>query len=513
MGSAGHTTPDDAIGQSTGGTPRRVVSGKPSERVYADVVLDVVDALPVEPEFKGAHAQVARGRDYQLVLTFDKADRGEVLIALGKVVPALLVWTGDAALQIEGAEFGLGAESVKDGAGYLGFKLRVPEHAARCIGTLSLQVAGQPEKVLRRVAVGGDYYTPPAEVVKLMEVSLQPEPNPRIAWLNIAANNEMFVVRGHHPLIGNLETEIAQPAFSLADFRHDQKTTTIYQSVREYSRTEIEHLAVWLKRLTDRAREKDEPLSIVICEHADSRVPWEMLVLEVDGLPLGAMAEVTRWTSVMQHTGPVKLQPALERRLRGRVVRYIDRDRLDATKAELKALAGCAEVPCDSPQELVEQLATPPNDLALVFLGCHGIVAQDKDHRTELQGAKLPGGDDDNVNSLGFEELGRPAAQPAIVINACHSARLVRMFFLSYFATSFIGTLGAVDDKLAAEIGARLLKEARSADGVRLAAFLLEVRRQAVEEYKRGGGTVRLVSSFMYVLYGGIGDYLKLNEA
>ena len=114
--------------------------------------------------------------------------------------------------------------------------------------------------------------------------------------------------------------------------------------------------------------------------------------------------------------------------------------------------------------------------------------------------------------------------RPAIVINACHSARLVRMqnrraisgfpaFFLSYFATSFIGTLGAVDDKLAAEIGARLLKEARSADGVRLAAFLLEVRRQAVEEYKRGGGTVRLVSSFMYVLYGGIGDYLKLNEA
>jgi hypothetical protein len=133
-----------------------------------------------------------------------------------------------------------------------------------------------------------------------------------------------------------------------------------------------------------------------------------------------------------------------------------------------------------------------------------------------LEDAKNPSKKIKPLNLVGLPEPTRP---PAIVINACHSARLVRTsegisgfpeFFLGTFARSFLGTLGAVDDEAAGAVGAELVKAARRPGGVRIAEFLLQLRRRAAEEFKKEPRAWKFVSCFMYVFYGSPRDRLEI---
>src|SRR5262249_11290125 len=134
----------------------------------------------------------------------------------------------------------------------------------------------------------------------------------------------------------------------------------------------------------------------------------------------------------------------------------------------------------------------------------------------ELKDVKNPS---KSIRPLNLVGLPQPPSPPAIVINACHSARLVRTgdglsgfpeFFLGTFARSFLGTLGAVDDEAAGAGGAELVKAARNPGGVCIAEFLLRLRRQAAEEWKKDRRAWRYVSYFMYVFYGSPRDRLEI---
>ena len=313
-----------------------------------------------------------------------------------------------------------------------------------------------------------------------------------------------------------LSTTIPQPPISLADVAGEEPSIRVHQAVLEYCRASAPDLLKWLHDVLECTH---GDVSILVTEHSDSRVPWEMLVLEDGGLPLGARVVVTRWTMVHSYKDRVWLDPREATFRSGLVVKFVDSARLAQSKAEDVELLKCAVVSCDSVKKLAATLWTLPENAALVFLACHGIFAKDQAHGTELRDANLPGG---AITTLDLEGLPTPPAgrQPALVVNACHSARLVRTplgvsglpaFFLASFTKSYLGTVGAVDEEVAAEVGARLIKEARTEGGVQIPEFLLQLRRAAAEAFDGRTKARSFVSTFMYVYYGSLNGGLRLD--
>ena len=271
--------------------------------------------------------------------------------------------------------------------------------------------------------------------------------------------------------------------------------------------------------MDDVLRKSKDDVAIVIVEHADTRVPWEMLVLEAGDVPLGARAMVTRWTSVQRYKDNVWLLLQSDEPHVGQVLNFVDTAGLAYTGPERDELLECAGVESESVTALLKSLRQLPPDVSLVFLACHGVFAKDEQHRTMLKDLANPTG---YISTLKLEGLTLPEAPPALIINACHSARLTRTddlisglpeFFLSSFARSFLGTIGAVDDAVAAAVGAGLLKAARGPNGVRIPEFLMQLRKNAAADFKKGGMKARaFVSHFMYVFYGSPRERIRLKS-
>ncbi|WP_129779043.1 CHAT domain-containing protein [Peristeroidobacter soli] len=507
---------DATIASAKGAAPRRPTPVRPPKRVYVVPSLDLAESSDGEvPE--GADDRMDLGHDYEVILTLQSSEAAPDAIAIEGDTSMSLVWQGAAALEVLEPELLVGPSDVDNGACQWTFTVRVPRTAARCIGQFGLKVARERTlRELSKIAISGNYYAPPAELGERAHVNLAFEPDERFAIINVTANGDALDLSCYHAKTGHVTTTIPQPPLSLVDVERDGGSAmNVYTSVLEYSRASIHGLLRWLNRVIECTQGQ---VSLLICEHADSRVPWEMLVLRQGGMPLGALIEVTRWTAVFNFSEAVRLDPQERRHLRGGVVRYIDAVRLKHAAAEVGELDSCEHVECESNAKLVKTLRTLPPDIAMVFMACHGVPACDAEHRKELRKANLKSG---AVNSLDFEVLDAPKMRPAMIVNACHSARLTRTrlgvaglpaFFLSYFSETFVGTLGAVDDRHAAEIGAKLLRQARRPDGVRLAKFLRELREDAVKNFDGETGAARFVSSFMYVQYGSVGFSVGLKE-
>jgi len=398
----------------------------------------------------------------------------------------------------------------------LEFVLVVPGDAPVGSGALRLryrQGLTTDSKLLANVELKGAYYAAPTGFQEAVKVQLAPLPDRSLAIIHVAAAGEGLRVTAYHPSVDKLSAPLPQPAISLADVADEKPSLEVYQSVDEYCRKDAGELIGWLIGVLAGA---PDDLTIVIAEHTDSRVPWEMLVLEKGKPLLGERVMITRWTTVGQYATSRFLDPASETIHQGRVLAFVDDKDLGHIEKETRQLDECASVPCDSLSELQKKLKTFPSDVGLVFLACHGVFAKDAKHEVELKDVKNPSR---SVKPLNLAGLPTPERPPAMVINACHSARLVRTgygisgfpeFFLGTFARSFLGTIGAVDDEAAGAIGAQLVKEARSPGGIRIAEFLLKIRKQAAEDFKTDNDAWKYVSYFMYVFYGSPRDRLEI---
>jgi hypothetical protein len=511
-----------AIGNATRTVNRRQpVLGNKRSSSFARVQVQI-DGIELEswPTQPGLRAQLSPGEFSVSIRLTETSDRQGHTFELSGSTDFRLAWCGDQQIKVA-EEFSDSVSPEMLAASSAGFKftLLIPEHVSISTGTLQLHhisagVRGTLDLVAGEIA--GKYFAAPAEVAKKLRVDLAPIPDPSLAVLHISARDTRLEVIGYHPAVPLLSVSIPQPPLSLADADEEQPSRKVYKKVIEYCRGNIPEVIRWLNAVLSKTQRN---VSIVIVEHADSRVPWEMLMLRDNDEPLGAQVVVTRWTTVQFYDQSVSLKPRNDSRLEGLVVHFVDSDALPNADSETQELALCRQIHCETTAALEEKLENLPSGTAMVFMSSHGTFAGNSGHVDALGELGTGNG---RLTTLSLEGLPTPQRRPTLVINACHSARIFRTeggvtgfpeLFLASFAHSYLGTLGAVDEAVAAEVGMKLLRAARAPEGIDIAQFLLQLRREAAATYRAAGAARVLVSKFMYVYYGPIVGTLRLMPA
>jgi hypothetical protein len=455
--------------------------------------------------------ELATGAKFRVLVDLRQADAGRAEMGIVERATFELHWAGNTSVKISNQRIDVAADEVSNGGRALAYELEVLSGAPVGNGTLSLLHVERSKRgriLLAEVDILGAYHPPPKEIAEYFDVDLDPVPNESIVVVHVAAAaaDDRFTVRVFHPSVELRCFEVARPGKHLVD---TGRAIDVYRSVWQYSSTTAGEVA---KSLDTLIKEHFYQLSIVVLEYLDSRVPWEMLILNADGDVLGASARVVRWAPVRYFGDPRRIDPLLETELTGRVFRLVDAKHLENVDAEDRELGDCDLVTCKSLEALRDDLDTLPNDIALVFLACHGTIAKDAKALDEVRLANP----DAEVRVVDLEGLKAPETRPALLLNACFSARQrVSGFadlFLRAFSHSFLGTMGQVDDKVAGKVGAEFVKAALSPEGVNVASFLFHLRRDAAANVKKGGH-FEFVHRFMYVYYGSLGDKVRLQRA
>ncbi|WP_344278203.1 CHAT domain-containing protein [Actinomadura napierensis] len=286
-----------------------------------------------------------------------------------------------------------------------------------------------------------------------------------------------------------------------------ESPTRSLNRMRSWSRSKYELLG-WIRRIRDR---HGDDLRLIIWDDSGFEIPWELLWVDQAGSGgpgawLGALAVVTRWTTVHAPGGPL---PYASADRRGSVAGYVademsrDRDLLAAHRL--------------SPTlwELISHLETSGPGPALVYIACHGEYGS--------TGFDFTLGDL-AVGEVDWRTFPRVADGGGLVfVNACHSGRLIddpeyndattRGFaevFLRSGAAGFLGTAGAVLEDEAHRVAAHLLAGMGEPSGLGVATALRDYRRTIavtdlppVADRPRSKELLPFVSAFMYLYFGG----------
>jgi hypothetical protein len=518
------------IGKVTSGAAAKPVPPPPPKTMT--VVIDTLvynENLELLDTEEGAIRWApAPGANYTVIVQVRPAEQGEPnpVVLVGSATVAV-EWTGDAAITLERQSLDLNADSFKDGqeSPTLTLTLQIPATASKAEGELVLRYHGpriqRTSKVLGALRTTGAHRAASKKFLDTVNIALAADRNPDIAILHIGAGvgNRKLQVSGYHACDDqDFEATITELEESLADVDDENPSLIVAKAVRGYNRNLIAPLAIWLESVFARTQKK---VSLVLVEHVESRVPWEMLVLEPKkGVPIGAMVPIVRWTTVGLVTKKLELDPLRQDSHKGSVLNFVDQAALPNSKVEADALDACKGERFTDLGKFREGIKKPPNDLAAVFLSCHGIFAQDEKHKQHIKlvDQKNPRNNWQELD-LVLPEL--PPEPPMMIVNACHSARILRIndsvaglpeFFLAEFARSYLGTLGAVDEEFAAEVGKQLIEEACSPEGVNIPDFLLRLRRKEAQAFNGAQFARRYVSAFMYVFYGPLHSHLKLEK-
>lgn len=293
----------------------------------------------------------------------------------------------------------------------------------------------------------------------------------------------------------------------------------VVTGLHDYVVGERTHLVPWLQQL---ANTYGEDWSLVIFDHADSEIPWEMLRLD-GGVLLGAQARVVRFAVVFYRTGPVHLQFG-ERVYRGRIAAFTD----DVHRPVSQWMDRLAADSCGDLAEFQYVLyreGAPP--VALAYLAHAGVLLYG-DEGDALRFLRFPFSPPEPA-PFDFREIeGVFRDRPLFFVNAPLSGRLmldqrrpcgVARALLMQLAGAHIGTLGPVSPEFAAELVEDLLDAAASEGGVMVAEWLRRMRARAVERVRKAAGREeraaalqRRLYAFAYVYYGSPDARLQLTH-
>jgi hypothetical protein len=509
---------------SSAAIPRpQLVTAGADVNVHVDIYFQVLGAgAPNEPSLD-KEQELSPGSEYQVIVTLAKSAAAPV--AIGDTMSLHMEWQGgDAPLQISGGDdpvhtglFDRGQNIIRT------FTIKVASGAAVADGKLVITARGDTRgtrKIRERAArISGTRYKPEEGFSRAAQVALPPPDDAAVAILHLVQEDPgdiAMTATGFHsgtrPLTG---CKFAAPDMSLAD-DGVAPNRNVYDAVTTFGNYAIPDLLAWLHEVITNTQGN---VVLVISEHGASHVPWEMIALDDETPPLGARIPVTRWTRVLLGRKAIQMKLSEAETKSGKVLNYVDRA-LEYAKLETGELDLCDGERCTSEKELRAKLSKPPDDLALLFLSCHGTFATDQTHRAALVSLKLS----DKLKLTPFNLAAMPTskASPCVVVNACHSARVawarnmllgLPNFFLAKYGSSYLGTLGEVAEDYAAALGRDLIKQALSEEGLDLARFIFDKRRQAWKEFQVPEDEKdyqQFVSAFLYVLYGPIKATMKL---
>lgn len=323
-----------------------------------------------------------------------------------------------------------------------------------------------------------------------------------------------------------LEAALADPRLSLANLVQQQRAPdTILANVRDFaSGSQLRPWREWVWFLLERAQENegDAVPALIVVDLTSAEIPWELMEFD-EGCYLGAELEVSRWADISGFE-TVQLHHASSQ-VRGRPVHWLDASAAHSVEPEKNALTVLGSSPLADIKALKHQLIQGVEGIGLIYIASHGEFhfPEGRPDRQQLlfstgqRGAALFSHDLINLNRA-------PDPLPVVVVNACHSGRLLSdatgrygfpAVFLARVARAYLGTLGPVGQHEAAEYGRRLLQEiiahrdagaAAGAAGVRIADFLRRLRKEVVTQFNAAAADTqrsqRVLFAFMYVYYG-----------
>jgi CHAT domain len=334
---------------------------------------------------------------------------------------------------------------------------------------------------------------------------------------------------------GNAVSRLSQtkpnkrPDISLGNLvQQTEKPENIRDKVYYFSLINVE-LRKWLKQLRNKFNEQ---LCLVISDHTDFEIPWEMLELSPDGSPneyVGALITTVRWRKVISSDDNSLLLDFKSDECCGNAVAYILDTELNGIEPELNILEQLQAVIFRSSQHQITEFKTylQRNDRnsAFVYISCHGNFRSNP--AENFIGSQL-----NKQQQLKLLELRRcqlnliKNSQGIVFINACHSGREqgytsipnnYRMSFIELFlakgARGVIGTMGAVGNSHAAKFACYLIEESLNSPNLSVAGLLRKIRLKMVANLPNEPTPQQLLSliyTFMYVYYGNPMTILRL---
>ncbi|MFN6516081.1 MAG: CHAT domain-containing protein [Nostoc sp. CreGUA01] len=368
---------------------------------------------------------------------------------------------------------------------------------------------------------------------KKLYITIKPPANVAILHISEYGENKYSVWGGHlYKKLDRTDPE-NKPELSLGK----QVTEKVYpdeikKRMKNFSHVNLE-LRKWIKDLRD---EFGEHLCLVIADHTDFEIPWEMLELSPYQSPhqyIGALITTVRWRKVISIVNDNYIELNFKADMScGKTVAYVLDTELEGAKDELKTLTKLQGTIYKSSEDnsiykFHTHLQYDYADHSFVYISCHGTF---KNSPKEMA---LGSGSKEN-QQLNLETLSKfplnlvQQSQGIVFINACHSARELvdpvirhsyRMGFVELFlaqgARGVIGTLAAVGDIYAAEFACELIKESLCFPQLSVAAILKKLRSKAVENLGDNPTEKQLLSliyRFMYVYYGNPMTVLRLTR-
>ncbi|MFN8444382.1 MAG: CHAT domain-containing protein [Caldilineaceae bacterium] len=291
----------------------------------------------------------------------------------------------------------------------------------------------------------------------------------------------------------------------------------------------------WLK---DHLYRYGQNFCLVIQDDSDeSDMAWELIHLYLHPgdcpllpadlcgqVPLGALITITRWVSDL-HWYDIEHQLTInESMTSGRVVAFFDHGRtFPAAQTERNALKAFVTDDYGDINSFRARLDTNLNDAGLIYIGSHGIIINEKQEKDFI--LSLDRREEIKVFDLtALSYLENFSARPIVIVNACHSAWLFRhegvryglsIALLQQIAKDFVGTIGPVSDKRAAEVAEAIFAKLNTpANGMRLAELLRDIRTDAFRKLTKSQSHMDdwldFLYTFMYVYYGNPFSRLQL---
>lgn len=275
-------------------------------------------------------------------------------------------------------------------------------------------------------------------------------------------------------------------------------------------------LIAWIKFLRQRLGEE---MQLVVVDHTDTEIPWEMLELK-DNVYLGAIVPVVRWLPVPYYDEYIHMH-VTSKKCVGQVIAYLDEQELPHAVKERQQLSYFLTQFCTDIEEFYNKLEKPLSETGLVYLACHGIFATDSD-KIEYGSWRNPS---NRIIPLQLEDLPYcESERPILFVNACHSARVkwldeslygLPVVMLRRVASGYIGTLGPVNSDLASKVSSDILESIRNAaEGVQLIESLRIMRanaaQQLIADRQSKLNQLRFIFTYMYVYYGNPLAHLQL---
>ena len=352
-----------------------------------------------------------------------------------------------------------------------------------------------------------------------------------VAILHIYQNGaDEYVVWGGNTLIPLLQTQSYEvPNLSLGNLvKQGELPENIQEDMKYFSHVNVE-IRRWLKSLI---RKFGEQLCLVISDHTNFEIPWEMLELSpYDDSPneyVGALMTTVRWRQIISADDYLLLDCKPDE-CRGHALAYILDTELKGVGPEIDALTKLQAVIYRSSQHHIKEfqahLQQSESSCSFVYISCHASIHSN--FREITLGSNLDEQQQLKLLALRKCQLNLVKNSQGIVfINACHSGREqahnsiphnYRMGFVELFlakgARGVVGTLGAVGDTYAAQFAHDLIEESLRPPQASVATILRKLRLKVVKNLPSEPNTrdlLPLIYTFMYVYYGNPMTVLRL---